>query len=307
MPFKGTPITASERVPRRLRRAWNLGSEGITKNLKRAKMARRVNPFRRLKMQHEDLVLRTGDGVSLNAWFVTPDEPRGDGLMVLMHHHYLGQKASMIPWIHLFWRLGLPTLSFDARGHAASDPSPDGRGSFAKRAADVRAAWDELQRRGAMRILGYGQSQGAATLVMGVGGREALAGLILDSGPAPEMGTAAWGLAGNILGLGRRDRLARTLLAARIIPGTEPLRYMPLLWGALYRSRRTPLLWLHGDADDVIRPAWSRRWYDRLATDAWEELAVPGAEHVRTLQTDEAAVTGAVQRLLERATPSRGS
>ncbi len=300
MPFKGTPIYASERVPERVRTAWNLGSEGITKNLKRAKTARRLNPFRRLKMQYEDLVLQTDDGISLNAWFVTPEAPRDDGLVVLMHHHYLGQKASMIPWIHLFWRLGIPSLSFDARGHAASDPSPDGRGSFAKRAADVRAGWDELERRGATRILGYGQSQGAATLVMGVGGKRPLVGLILDSGPAPEMGTAAWGLAGNMLGIGRRNRLARTILAARIIPGTEPLRYMPNLWGALYRARHTPLLWLHGDQDDVIKPAWSRRWYDRLETDAWSELSVPGADHVRTLQTDEEAVTAAVERLLER-------
>ncbi len=300
MPFKGSPIYASERVPRRLRSAWNLGSDGISKNLKRAKMARRLNPFRRLKMQHEELVLRTDDGVSLNAWFVSPAAPRADGLMVLMHHHYLGQKASMIPWIHLFWRLGLPSLSFDARGHAASDPSPDGRGSFGKRAADVRAGWDELQRRGARRILGYGQSQGAATLVMGVGGRRSLAGLVLDSGPAPEMGTAAWGLAGNMLGIGRRDRLARGLLAARIIPGTEPVRYVPTLWRALYRTRHTPLLWLHGDQDEVIRPAWSRLWYDRLKTEAWTELSVAGADHVRTLQTDEAAVGAAVQALLAR-------
>ena len=300
MPFKGAPVYAPDTVPIRLRTAWNLGSDAIAKNLKRAKMARRINPFRRRGMQHEELVLRTDDGVALNAWFVIPDAPRADGLMVLMHHHYLGSKAALIPWIHLFWELGIPSLSFDARGHAASDPSPAGRGSFAKRAADVRAGWSELEARGARRILGFGQSQGAATLVMGVAGRRALAGLILDSGPAPDMGTAAWGLAGNMLGIGARSRLARSVLAARILPGTEPIRYVPTLWGALHRVRRTPVLWLHGDRDDVIRPAWSRRWFDRLAGPEWSELAVPGADHVRTLQTDPAGVRAAVERFVGR-------
>ena len=83
MPFKGSPTYAPALVPKRLRDAWNLGSDGIAKNLKRAKTARPHNPFRRLKMQHEDLVLKTVDGVSLNAWFVTPPRPRRDGLMVL--------------------------------------------------------------------------------------------------------------------------------------------------------------------------------------------------------------------------------
>lgn len=301
MPFKGSPVYLGERTPERLRSAWNMGSDAIAKNLKRAKTARRINPFRRRKMEYEDLVLRTDDGVSLNAWFVHPKEPRDDGLMVLMHHHYLGQKATLIPWIHLFWELGLPTLSFDARGHADSDPSPEGRGSFAKRAADVRAGLRELERRGARRILGYGQSQGAATLVIGASGHPLLAGLILDSGPAPEMGTAAWGLAKVLLGnVNARDRLARGILAARIIPGTEPFRYVPKLWGALARARRTPLLWLHGDKDEVIRPSWSRAWFDRLKTDAWTELGVPGADHVRPYQTDTETVRAAVEALIAR-------
>jgi len=298
MPFKGDPVYVDERTPERLRSAWNMGSDAITKNLKRAKMPRRINPFRRRRMRHEDLVLHTDDGVALNAWFVHPETPRGDGLMVLMHHHYLGQKATLIPWIHLFWTLGLPTLSFDARGHAASDPSPEGRGSFAKRAADVRAAHAELRRRGATRILGYGQSQGAATLAMGIAGAPDVAGVILDSGPAPEMGTAAWGLAGNMLGLGARDRLARTILSGRIIPGTEPVRYVPNLWGALWRLRRTPLLWLHGDNDTVIRQSWSAQWFRRLKSDRWTGVTIPGADHVRTYQTDPAGVTAAVERLL---------
>ncbi len=305
MPFRGEPAPAADWVPERVSEAWNHGTKGMKRMLRGSKTARRITPDRRLGMRYESFDLFTEDGVRLDAWWVHPtaETLRDDGLVVVMHHHYGGQKATMLPWIHLFWQLGIPSISFDARGHADSDPAPQGRGSFAKRRDDVHAAIAEARRRGARRLLAFGQSQGGATLAMALGQRppEELVGLILDSGPAPEMGTAAWGLAGQMLGRHRTDPLARALLAARILPSTEPLRYPPILWSSLLRLTRTPLLWIHGDLDLVIERRWSETWFralHRLSRGRWRALRVEGADHVRTLQTSKAEVEQAVGNFL---------
>jgi len=280
MPFKGDPRYAAPWLPAPLGAAWDRGSDAIAKTLKRSKTARRITPQRHLKTDFEAFDLQTADGARLSAWFIPGT--RTD-LAVVLHHHYGGQKATVLPWLAFFHGLGLPCLAFDARGHAESDDSPEGRGSFPKRTADVDAACAELRRRGFGRLLGFGQSQGAATLVMAAP-RNDLVGLILDSGPAPEMATAAWGLAGNMLGRTSKEHpRSRALLAVRIIPGTEPLRYLATLWSSFVRLRSTPLLWIHGDQDSVIERRWSNAWFAPLNGGHWRAREVPGADHVRTL------------------------
>jgi len=290
-----------------LGRAWETGNGAIAKTLKRMRTPRRITPGRRLKLPFEVVELTTDDGVGLVGWFVPAAEDATDrgGLMAVVHHHYGGQKATVLPWIELLHRLGVPCLAFDARGHAASDRSPPGRGSFVKRKADVQAACDELKRRGATRILAVGQSMGAGALMIGVAWRADLAGVIVDCGPSPEMATAAWGLSGNMLGpVGRRDRLARVMLSLRIVPGTEPIRYVGALWTSLAALRATPLLRIAGGRDEVIRASWSSAWYRtmRSPSGVWSDVLVPEADHVRTLQVGADQVRGAVTDFVDRLT-----
>ena len=305
MPFKGDPSYAPAWLKGRPGRAWNAGSDAIARTLKRSRTARRIDPGRRLGIVYEELELRTDDGATLAAWFVpaAPDAPDRGDLMAVVHHHYGGQKATALPWIELLWRLGVPCIAFDGRGHAASGATPQGKGSFVQRGADVVAATAELRRRGARRILGVGQSQGAASLVIAIGGRPEVAGVILDSGPTPDMATAAWGLSGNMLGSrGRREPWTRALLAARILPGTQPVHYLPILWRRLHQLRAKPLLWIHGDRDMVVERRWSSVWYRALAprSGRWQAEIVPGADHVRCLQVGGEALQRRVEDFVDR-------
>ncbi len=288
MPFKGDPTVAPSWLPDPLASSWNRGSVAIARTLKHAKTARGLDPGRRMGLACEKIKVNTDDGVCLDAWYLPAGEPAADSrpICAVLHHHYGGQKATLLPWIAFFHRIGVATLSFDGRGHGASDPSPRGRGSFVHRAADVTAACDEARRRGAEAILAFGQSQGAAALVMGVAGRDDLLGCILDSGPAPDMGSAAWGLAGNMLGRDSREQpVTRALLSVRIIPGTQPVRYLGSLWWSLVALRSVPLLWIHGSLDRVIPRGCSRLWFETLRPkgDLWQGVEVQGAEHVRCL------------------------
>jgi len=301
VPFRGDPQDLGGWAPEPLRARWAVGTKAVKLTLKRMRTARRIRPDRRFGLPYEDASMTTSDGVELAGWFV-PAEGAG-GLTAVVHHHYGGQKATVLPWLKVLHARGIPALAIDGRGHGNSDPSPTGRGSFIKRGADMKAACDEVERRGATRILALGQSMGAATTAIGVAGRENLAGIVLDSGPAPEMGTAAWGLAGNLMETQRnKDAAARVLLAARILPGTEPFRYPVAILGALSRLRKTPLLWVHGGKDRVIERRWAGAWFRGLdpGRGRWTCVEVPSADHVRSLQTDGATVEAALDELLAR-------
>lgn len=279
---------------------------------------RRLSP-RVLDLPFESISLTTSDGLALRAWYVPAQQ--GSALRapaVVLHHHYGGQKATVLPWIRLFSELGLDVLALDGRGHGGSSARPRGRECFVSRAADVHAAADELRRRGSERLVFFGQSQGAAVVAYAAARRADVAGVIFDSGPSPIMELGAWGLARAMLEQGRvswgvPERAVATL---RLLVRTRPLRYTVHLVGALRRLRRRGLLWIHGGGDLVIRPAWAKLWFElfRPRGAVWRAVLVPGAEHVMTLQKDGALVEEAVRRFFaelelpgERSTVTRGA
>lgn len=301
MPSRGEPKDLPEWVPTPIAERWAVGTKAYKLTLKRMRTARRIKPNRRFGLAYEDVPLTTSDGVSLASWFI-PGE-RTD-VACVVHHHYGGQKATVLPWLQVLHARGIPALAIDGRGHGDSERSPRGRGSFIKRAADIEAACDHLRGRGFPRLLALGQSMGAATTAIGIADRDDIAGVILDSGPAPDMGTAAWGLAGNLMETQRNDSTgARLMLSARILPGTEPARYPAAIWTALAKLRDRPVLWMHGGKDRVIRRDWAALWFKALAPGdgGWTQLLVPAADHVRCLQTDGPSVEAALDALLERA------
>jgi pimeloyl-ACP methyl ester carboxylesterase len=237
-----------------------------------------------------------------------------------MHHHYGGQRAAMLAWIELFTRLGVDCLAFDARGHGAS-PCRATEETYRQRFADVRAARNELHRRGYETIIGFGQSQGGAVLIGALAHDPALAGMILDSGPSATALPSLVGLARLMQreagGPAARpeiapgtmavappasERLTTALLAGLLFRRTGPATYPLFLWRGLWQLRRRPLLWLHGTADSVIERHRAARWYAplRRVAPAWRELRVEGAEHVQCLQHSPAAVERAVTAFVQR-------
>ncbi len=141
-------------------------------------------------------------------------------------------------------------------------------------------------------------------MVISMAERDDVAGVIVESGPAPDMLTAAWGLAGNMLGgVESRHIGRRALLAVRILPGTHPGLYLWRLWKSLARLRALPLLWLHGGRDSVISARWSGWWFGSLRPKggAWSAVHIEEAEHVQTLQEGDELVRQAVEDFVGQA------
>ncbi len=250
----------------------------------------------------ESISIRTSDGFELAAWHV-PGVDRS-APMVVCHHHFGGQRASILGWIRAFHALGLGSISFDARGHAASN-DPDGRNAaFAQRSFDVEAACDEARRRGASSVIPFGQSQGAAATVIAAARRRDVAAVVLECGPAIEMFSASWGFAAGVIGRAKaRDSLLRASLTARLLRGTEPGRYVRELWPGFAALRERPLLWIHGTADSIIPRDNARIWFELMRPRGarWSEAAIDGAEHIMSIRTQEETVRRELEVFFRRA------
>ena len=234
---------------------------------------------------YDAVALEAADGQELAGWYVPgSDMVRSVGtedLGVFIFHHYGGQKATVLPWLELFHSVGISSLAVDARGHAGSSEL-QGEAAFAAGKLDVHAACDELRLRGARRLLLVGQSQGAAQVIAVAGAREDVVGVVVDSGPAPTMSLAIWGLAGQIMGT-RRHPLARGILVADIFRQGDTSGYVADLWGGLRALRDRPLLWIHGDNDPVIPRGVANIWYrlTRPEGGGWTALTLSGGGHVQ--------------------------
>ena len=109
-------------------------------------------------LAHEDVTLRTADGLELAGWLVPHPEPRGS---VIFCHGHGGNRQHVFGVLRQLHALGLNVLCFDFRGHGAS---PGHTASFGLREVpDVLAAEALLvERYPAQPVFLFGVSYGAA-------------------------------------------------------------------------------------------------------------------------------------------------
>lgn len=189
-----------------------------------------------LGLAHEELRLRTEDGVSLHGFFLPAT---GSRRVVLVCHGNAGNVSHRLDRALLMQReLEADVLLFDYRGYGLSEGSPDEAGTY----ADARAAYGWLRERGQApeRIVLFGESLGAAVALELALGAEARA-LVLESPftSVPDMARAHyWFLPVWPLVRTRYDNLGKV---ARL---------------------RMPLLVLHGDQDEIVPFAQGRRVFE---------------------------------------------
>jgi uncharacterized protein len=205
-----------------------------------------------LGLAHEELSLRTEDGVQLHGWFLPVKESR---FTVLVFHGNAGNVSHRLDRALLMQsRLKADVLLFDYRGFGSSEGSPDEEGTY----RDARAAYRWLIARGVapQRIVLFGESLGSAVALQLALEVEARA-LVLEPPFAsiPEMARAVY-------------------------------PFLPL-WPfvrthydnvAKVGRLRMPLLVLHGNQDEVVPFAQGRRVFDE-APEPKTFFAIPGASH----------------------------
>jgi fermentation-respiration switch protein FrsA (DUF1100 family) len=197
----------------------------------------------------QDVWLRASDGVRLHAWWI---ERPGAPIATLYLHGNAGNITHREPFAVLITEARSSLLLLDYRGYGRSAGRPTEAGLY----RDADAGYEWLRARGIApgRIVVHGESLGTAVAV-DLASRRECAGVVLAS-PFPS---------------------ARAV-ARRVLPLGGPL----LIWGFDSKRKipgvRAPLLFIHGDRDDVIDPALGRELF-AAAPQPKQFWLAPGAGH----------------------------
>jgi fermentation-respiration switch protein FrsA (DUF1100 family) len=197
----------------------------------------------------EDVWLLTADGVRLHAWWIAAPQ---SSLVTLYLHGNAGNVTHRFGQIREITAAGSSVLLLDYRGYGKSEGSPNERGLY----ADADAAYQYLLDHGycVRHIILQGESLGTAVAV-DLASRRECGGVVLE---------AAF--------TSGRD-VARTVL-----PVIGPLLFRGLDSKRKIAKVRAPLLFFHGDHDEII-PLRLGRTLFTAAQEPKFFLEIPGAGH----------------------------
>lgn len=213
-------------------------------------------------LAYEDVWLTTSDGVKLHSWLVPG--PAGGPLLLFLHGN-AGNISHRVENLDLLNNLGLSVLILDYRGYGLSQGGISEAGLY----ADCVAAYEHaasLARREGRKLVIFGRSLGGVGAVY-LAGRRPCHGLILESTftNLGDMAAVHFPIPGLKGGLSSRfDSLSRIAAV------------------------RAPLLFLHGDRDDIVPQKLGRRLFE-AATGPKQWVNLAGAGHNDTLLVNRPA------------------
>ena len=230
-----------------------------------------------LGLEGEEVFLSTEDGVRIHA-FQLPSP--GATRAILFLHGNAGNASHRLPNAAELVRLGAHVLLLDYRGYGLSEGTPSEAGVF----ADARAGLAHLlEERGIpeRRIVLFGRSLGGAVAVDLAQDRN-LAGVILESTftSAADVARAAFGPLGGLV----RGSFESDAKIARV---------------------RAPLLFFHGDRDEIIPFELGRRLYER-APEPKSFETLRGAGHNDTTLVGGQPYFARIGRFLDEVAPEPG-
>jgi len=131
-------------------------------------------------LTHEAFEFRSGDGVRLAGWWLPANSAPESAPVVIFLHGYTQSKAACLDVGALLVEAGYSVLSFDFRGHGASDGSTATLGTLEM--PDATAAFEAARSRtsGPVHLLGW--SQGGAMAIMLAADQPEVASAISDCG-----------------------------------------------------------------------------------------------------------------------------
>jgi len=225
----------------------------------------------------EEISFEAEDGVRLHGFWLPGD---GADRAFLFLHGNAGNASHRLPNAALLSRMGAAVLLVDYRGYGRSEGEPSESGVY----ADARAGLAELVARGVPeeRVVVFGRSLGGAVAVNLARGRP-LAGLILES-------TFSSG----------SDMTRRIFGALRFL--VAPFTRERFDSAAKIGELRAPLLFFHGDRDEIVPFALGRALFD-AAPEPKAFVTIRGAGHDDTVQVGGRPYLERIAAFLDEVTP----
>ncbi|MEK6607363.1 MAG: alpha/beta hydrolase [Myxococcota bacterium] len=218
-------------------------------------------------LPYEEVEVRADDGVKLHNWLI----PAPGAATLLWLHGNAGTMADRLDQAAVLHRAGISLFMVGYRGYGLSGGHPSEKGLR----RDAVACLRELRRRRAGPVVLFGQSLGGGVAI-DLASRERVEGLVLEATftSIADMVREAVGVPLGFLFSSRFESLAK-------IPRV-----------------RAPMLFLHGDRDEVVPLAMGRRLF--AAARAPKELhVVAGAGHNDVYVVGAQAYVERVRRFVE--------
>jgi dipeptidyl aminopeptidase/acylaminoacyl peptidase len=225
-----------------------------------------------------EAAIAAADGALLRGWTFLPSPEQDTGKAVLLLHGAGDTRRGMLGFARFFAQRGFTTLVPDSRGHGVSGGGYVTYGLLEKH--DVHRWADYLLGvRPNAQLYGLGMSMGAAILIQSLETEPRLRSIVAEGSYATFRAAAAERIP-RLTGLPpifSPPVLSAAFLYARTRYGYDLDAASPL---DTLRKAHTPVLLIHGLADDRTAPYQSRLLLDANPNYAelWE---VPGAKHTR--------------------------
>jgi fermentation-respiration switch protein FrsA (DUF1100 family) len=218
-----------------------------------------------------------GGGVELAGWWLPPDSAAPPAPALVWFHGNAETVQSLAPVLRLFRMHDAGLLAVDQRGYGASGGSP----TAANTAADAEAVYDWLAARGDVdpaRIVAYGRSVGSGPAAR-IARSRPVAGLILESAFT------------SLRAMARHHYpLFPSWLASGAFDNLEAVR-----------ESRSPLLVIHGTADDIV-PPWMARALAAAAGERASIWEIGGAGHNDTYDIGDEVYVERVKEFVRNVT-----
>lgn len=238
--------------------------------------------------------------ITVSGWYVpVTSADRGPAVVVVHGLYGCKRQVGVLTAAGMLHRHGFGVLLIDLRDHGESTIEDGRHAGGTEEYLDVLGAWDWLQTRGhpPERIGLYGQSLGAATVLIATGEEPRVAATWEDS---------SYGAVGEAIG----DELTRNgypaflapagILAARLLAGDDLTS--PNTLDEVTKSGGRPLFVTHGDADARIsvRFAGQIAAAARAAGGQVDPWIVHGADHVQGIAIEPAEYERRLIEFFER-------
>lgn len=239
------------------------------------------------------VVHRNRDNMRLTGWFVMHP---GSRRYAVICHGYTNCGRNMRHRGKVFYDMGFNILMPDARAHGGSDGKMIGMG-WPERRDIVEWIYEIIKRDPEAKIVLYGESMGAATVMMTAGEvlPEQVKLAIEDCGF-----TSVWDQ--------MRSSMKKLYHAPPypILPVTSCLCKLRAGYSfreasALKQVRRCkiPMLFIHGEADDFVPYPMVHRLYEAASCEK-ELLTVPNAGHCLSASVDPERYWGTIRAFIEK-------
>jgi uncharacterized protein len=281
-----------KRQPSRLRKALNLlafalllvtiSAAGLAVYVARAQAYGLVHPGRSVwivtptyfGLDYEDIAMTSSDGVALSGWYIAP-RPGVDAAMVFVHG-LASQRGELLDVAALLHdELGIGALLFDLRNHGMSAESITTLGL--NEVEDVRAAVAFLRERlgSEGRIGVMGMSMGGGTVIRAAARIPEIEWVIAQSAYTSITDNIAEGVRG-LTGLPPFPFAPLVIAFGEAEAGLDISLVRPIDDVASIAPR--PILFIHGDADDLV-PARNSEALYAASGEPKELYLVPGLGH----------------------------